>query len=118
MKEFMLFAIEAILSLSISGLVISSMSVALQNLLEDLCGTKVCARFWVTYTNVMLVIAPLLTVFIFGKSSVVTEASFFFYKNAFGCVLSGMFISLIAIGLQITQSIPKKGQQNNDSWQS
>jgi hypothetical protein len=66
----------------------------------------------------MLVIAPLLTVFIFGKSGVVAEASFYFYKNAFGCILSGLFVSLIAIGLQIMQSIPKKEQQVNDKWQS
>ena len=118
MKEFMLFAIEVILSLSISGLVISTMSGALQKLLEDMCGTEARAKFWVAYINVMLVIAPLLTVFIFGKSGVVAEASFYFYKNAFGCILSGLFVSLIAIGLQIMQSIPKKEQQVNDKWQS
>jgi hypothetical protein len=119
MKEFALFMIEVAISLTISGFVIATLSIALQRLLEDLCGTETRARFWVAYTNVMLVIAPLLTVFVFGKSGVVTEASFAFFKNALGCVLLGTFVSLIVIGSQIMKSVPKKNAQpTGDSWQS
>ena len=65
------------------------------------------AQFWVIYSNLMLVIAPLLTTIIFGKSHAVLEASFSFYKTAFGSVLFGVFVSLVIIGWQITKSLPK-----------
>jgi len=118
MSEFTLFVIEVTLSLVTSGFVIYTLSNALYHLILELCGTEARAKFWISYLNVMLVITPLLTVFIFGKSGVVADASFLFFKNALSCILSGMFLSLGAIGFQIMQSIPKKQIQADNPWQS
>lgn len=119
MSEFTLFIIELTLSLVTSGFVIYTLSGALYQLILELCGTEARAKFWISYLNVMLVITPLLTVFIFGKSGIVAEASFMFFKNALSCILSGMFVSLGAIGFQIMQSIPKNGSsESNGPWQS
>ncbi len=107
MSEFTLFILEVTLSLVTSGFVIYTLSDALYKLILELCGTEARAKFWISYLNVMLVITPLLTVFIFGKSGIVAEASFIFFKNALSCILTGMFVSLSAIGFQIMQSIPK-----------
>lgn len=107
MSELTLFIIEIALSLSISGFVIVCISKALYNIIVELCGTETRARFWISYLNVMLVITPLLTVFIFGKSDVETDATFVFFKNAMSCILTGMFAALGAIGYQIFQSIPR-----------
>jgi hypothetical protein len=116
MSEFTLFTIEVTLSLVTSGFVIYTLSDALYHLILELCGTEARAKFWISYLNVMLVITPLLTVFIFGKSGMVVDASFSFLKNALSCILSGMFVSLGAIGFQIMQTIPKNnGQINNFS---
>lgn len=121
MSEITLFVIEVTLSLTISGFVIYALSNALYQLILELCGTEARAKFWISYLNVMLVITPLLTVFIFGKSGMVTEASFIVFKNALSAILSGMFISLGAIGFQIMKTIPKngvqeKGLQVDDPW--
>jgi hypothetical protein len=118
MNEFTLFVIEVTFSLVISGFVIYTLSDALYRLILELCGTEARAKFWISYLNVMLVITPLLAVFIFGKSGIFAEASFSFFKNALTCILSGMFVSLGAIGFQVMQSIPNKGQQGDDAWQS
>lgn len=116
MNEFTLFSIEVVFSLIISGLVIFTLSQALYTLILELCGTEARAKFWISYLNVMLVITPLLAVFIFGTSSMLVQASFGFFRNALTCILSGIFVSLSAIGFQIMQSIPNKSQQNNDPW--
>ena len=107
MEELKLFIIEILLSLSVSTLVIICLTKPLRRLLIDMCGTESRARFWVVYSNVMLVIAPLLTIIIFGKSDLIGEANFTFYKTAFGSALFGIFISLVVIGMQINKSIPK-----------
>lgn len=118
MSELSLFVIEVTLSLTVSGFVIYTLSNDLYQLILELCGTEARAKFWISYLNVMLVITPLLTVFVFGKSGMVSEASFIFFKSAFTCILTGMFLSLGAIGFQIMQSIPKKGLQADNPWQS
>lgn len=115
MHELTLFIIEVAFSLIISGFVIYTLSHALYRLILELCGTEARAKFWISYLNVMLVLTPLLTVFFFGKSGVVSEASFSFYKNALSRVFSGMLVSLGAIGFHVMQSIPKNGSQVNDS---
>jgi hypothetical protein len=113
MSEFTLFTIEVTLSLITSGFVIYTLSDALYHLILELCGTEARAKFWISYLNVMLVITPLLAVVIFGKSSILVEANFSFFKNALTWILSGMFVSLGAIGFQIMQSIPKNNGQTN-----
>ena len=118
MSEFTLFSIEVVFSLIISGLVINTLSKALYTLILELCGTEARAKFWISYLNVMLVITPLLAVFIFGTSSMLVQASVGFFRNALTCILSGIFVSLAAIGFQIMQSIPKTSQHNDDAWTS
>lgn len=108
MNELTLFAVEITISLLVSVCVVYILNKSFHNVLVDLCGTEVRAQFWLIYSNLMLVIAPLLTTIIFGKSHKVLEASFTFYKTAFGSVLFGVFISLLIIGLQITKYISKQ----------
>jgi hypothetical protein len=107
MSELYLFLTEIGISLFISVCVVFLLNKSFRNILIDLCGTEVRAQFWMIYSNLMLIIAPLLTSVIFGTSNKVIEVSFTFYKTAFGSALFGVFVSLIIIGLQITKYIPK-----------
>lgn len=111
MSEIYLFIIEILIGLSVSACVIFILNKPLTNVLIDICGTKVRAKFWVIYSSLMLVIAPLLTSIVFGKSHSVAAANFVFYKAAFGSVLFGVFISLVIIGLQITKTLPRKNDK-------
>lgn len=112
MTEIHLFIIEIMIGLAVSACVIFILNKPLKNVLIDICGTKVRAKFWMMYTNLMLVITPLLTSIIFGQSDSVTAASFSFYKTAFGSVLFGVFMSLVIIGLQITKTLPQKNDKS------
>ena len=69
MNEVNLFIIEIIIGLSVSACVIFILKKPLTNVLIDICGTEVRAKFWVIYSSLMLVIAPLLTSIVFGKSN-------------------------------------------------
>ncbi len=111
MTEIYLFVIEMFIGLGISAIVIFALKQPLKDVLTDICGTEVRAKFWVMYTNLMLVITPLLSSIVFGKSHRVAEATFSFYKTAFGSVLFGVFLSLVIIGLQITKTLPQKSDQ-------
>jgi hypothetical protein len=90
----------------------------LYHVILELCGSEARAKFWISYLNVMLVITPLVTEFYFGKSGMVAEASFLFIKNALSCILTGMFLSLGAIGFQIMRTIPKTQLHVDNPWQS
>ena len=108
MNEIHLFLIEMLIGLGVSALVIFSLRQPLKDVLTDICGTEVRAKFWVMYTNLMLMITPLLSSIIFGKSHRIAEATFSFYKTAVGSVLFGVFLSLVIIGWQITKTLPQK----------
>jgi len=115
MQELKLFAIELLISFGISAIVLLFLNKPLYRLLIDLCGTEARAKFWLIYSNVMLVIAPLLFVIIFGKSNSDKIELFSFYKTAFGSSLAGVFISLAVIGTQITKSLPKGTNINENT---
>lgn len=102
-----LFLIEVFITLLPSLLIISFWSKPLRQILLDLCGTEARAEFWLVYSNLMLLITPLLFVFMFGLSSKTEELDFLFLKYALGCAVFGDFFSMLVIGLQISKFIPK-----------
>lgn len=113
MNQLSLFLIETFIGIFVSGVVIIALLKPLRKILIDICGNAERAGFWVVYSNVMLVIAPLLTIIMFGKSNASLTADFTFYKTAFGCSLFGIFFSLAAIGLQVSKFIPKNINKSN-----
>lgn len=114
MNVIYLFITEILIGLGISTFVIFALKQPLKDVLTDICGTKVRAKFWVMYTNLMLMITPLLSSIIFGKSHQAAEATLSFYKAAFGSVLFGVFISLVIIGLQITKTLSQKNDSSKE----
>lgn len=106
-----LFLIEVFISVLPSLLIIGFWSKPLRLILLDLCGTEARAEFWLVYSNLMLLITPLLFVFMFGLSSNSEGVTFPFLKYAFGCAIFGDFFSMLAIGLQISKFIPRNKRQ-------
>jgi hypothetical protein len=102
-----LFLIEIAIALLTSGAAAAVLSSRLRGLLLDACGTVDRARFWVMYSGVMLFIAPLLAVIVFGQSGNLSAASLSFYKSAFGSALAGVFVALAVVGLQLAKVRPQ-----------
>jgi len=56
----------------------------------------------------MIFIAPLVTTVVFGKSSDLYTPTLPFYKAALGSALSGIFVALAAVGLQVARILPRR----------
>ena len=97
MNTLTIFATQISISLFISGLSLWILSRPLINVLDDLCATKRQAKFWQTYTRLMLSISPLLLVLVVSglvhSSNIVTHM-----KVSLVAGLAGLLIGLLIVG--------------------
>jgi hypothetical protein len=106
MTNLTLFLIEITLCVMLSLAVISLIKPYLSDVLAETCGTAKRAAFWVMFTQLMLVIAPLLLVVFFtdvrpGSPSYPAEA----IKDTLFRSLLGIFIAIAMIGRVIWKSV-------------
>lgn len=108
MSSSLLFLAEIFTGLCISLLVIAILRKPLALLLEDICGTPERARFWVTYTNLMLVITPLIANGLFGINADSAELNIAWCRTTANCSLIGVFVGLLMVGMQVKSAVPQK----------
>ena len=106
MTNLSLFLIEITLCVILSLAVIALLKPYLSDVLAETCGTARRAAFWVMFTQLMLVIAPLLLVVFFtdvrpGIPSYPAES----IKDALFRSLLGIFIAIAMIGHVIWKSL-------------
>ncbi len=118
MDQFLLFLIEVAVCLVASGILVVAITRPLRRLLTDVCGTLERANFWVVYCDAMIIIGPLVASVLFGTSGEVFAPSVTFFKAALGSALSGVFVALAAIGLQVARTLPPRLPPAADSGQS
>ena len=106
MNTLTLFIIEVLLSFGISATVVILIKPLLRDVLIETCGTKKRAEFWVMFTQLMLVISPLLIVIYFAPTSTVVPPNIAeTLKDTLFQSLLGVFIALAMIGQVIWKSI-------------
>ncbi|HEY6528205.1 MAG TPA: hypothetical protein VIZ65_05885 [Cellvibrionaceae bacterium] len=103
-----LFLAESILSITISLVVLSVLSRPLADVLSRMCADDRAVQFWVSYTKVMLVIAPwllVLTVDLFAPVKDPLDA----LRLAIMAALAGMLFSLHLLGKRLSdfQAVPQ-----------
>ena len=106
MNTLSLFFIEVVLCFTISLTLIYLLKPLLREVLTEMCGTQVRADFWVMFTQLMLIISPLLIVIFFtsaGGDGPVNIAESL--KETLFRSLLGDFIALVIIGQVIWRSI-------------
>ena len=106
MNTLVLFLIEVLLCFAISVSLIYLLKPVLCDMLIDICGTETRAAFWVMFTQLMLIISPLLLVIYFAPTQDVlaintAEA----LKDTLFRTLLGDFVALATIGVVIWKSI-------------
>jgi hypothetical protein len=111
MSPLSLFLVELGICVFASTVVAGVLTRPLRRLLLDACGTLERANFWVAYSGVMIFIAPVVTIIVFGKSSALYAPTLSFYKAALGSALFGIFLALAAVGLQIARMLPARGDR-------
>ena len=110
MNTLSLFTIEVLLCLGISIAVILLLKPLLRDVLIETCGTTKRAAFWVMFSQLMLIISPLLIVIFFAP----TEASITI--NIAEAMQDTLFISLLGVfvALAMIGRIMWKSTQNNN----
>ena len=69
MNAYLLLLLEMLISISASIVVLRVLTTPLLRTLEHICPDEQAATFWLSYTRVMLVIAPLILVLIMDSFS-------------------------------------------------
>ena len=106
MNDTIIFSFEIVTCLAISGAVIYVLNPLLNDVLTETCGTQRRALFWVRFTDIMLLISPLLMVIFFthtGENN--APNSLIIFKDTLFRSLLGEFMGLAIIGQIIWKSI-------------
>lgn len=102
MSAIALLIFKVLISLAVSLAVLRMLSGPLENILVHLCPDAQAADFWVSYTRVMLIIAPLLLVLsadLLTRYASPSDSLHF----ALIAALSGLLIGLYAVGRRLSQ---------------
>jgi len=108
MIELNIFLSEISLSLTVSILALFLLKGALQEVLADLCRGVQRALFWTRFTQLMLIIGPLLGTLLFTPIDSCTDAfNIATFRETLRHALVGGFITLSGVGMVIWKTIPK-----------
>lgn len=95
MENYLLLLLELLTSIAVSLSVLRVLSLPLMNVLSRVCPDEQAASFWLSYTKLMLLIAPLLlvlTVDLFTHFSAPMDAWRFSLMMALGGILIGLYM--------------------------
>ncbi len=108
MNALIIFTGQLFITLSMSVFIVYLLTPYLKEVLKDTCGTEHSAAFWVRFTSLMMIIAPLVIVLIFSVTnthdiqlSQVTQI----LKQTILQALIGEFFGLILVGRIIFRAI-------------
>jgi hypothetical protein len=119
MNTPILALIEILLCLGMSLLLISLLKPLLRDILIETCGTPKRAEFWLMFTQLMLLISPLLLVVFFIPTDPLTNINIAkAIKETLFRILLGDFIALAAIGRVIAKSIQISIRENQQRSQT
>lgn len=112
-----LFITELLLSMSISLLALLLLRGVLESILVDLCGNATRAKFWCRFTQLMLLIGPLLGALLLSNGSPAPIDSSL-ARDTLRNVLTGTFATLAGVGWVIWNSIPENGSSTPSTFDS
>ncbi|SCK13800.1 hypothetical protein [Vogesella sp. LIG4] len=106
MNAYLQLLLAALISLIASVAVLRALSTPLHNLLSRLCPSEHAAAFWLSYTRVMLTIAPLLLTLLVSlfTTGVAPLNSLHLVLIA---TLAGLLLGLRSIGTRLGRFIPQ-----------
>lgn len=104
MENFTALALAVVVSLSFSTIVAVVITDPLRTILRQLCLEGNASTFWVSFTNVMLYITPLL--FAVRFANVHSPSLVETLQTALSSSLFGGFAALLVVGIQISRARP------------
>lgn len=106
MSSLAIFLTELGLSIGFSLTVIVLLRRPLRNVLIESCGTNTRAEFWVVFTQLMLIAAPLMpVVFLSAAGSSANPEALIIIKDGLFRILLGIFFALAMMGRVVWKTI-------------
>jgi hypothetical protein len=103
------FLIALALSLLMSALVVWYTKQALHRVLVDLCGEDHRARYWSTFSNVMLLLVPVAALMIGHGNDRTVESSVFSIVDQLKWSMVGLILSFFAIAMGVAAFVWPSG---------
>ncbi|MFV1982721.1 MAG: hypothetical protein ACC657_04210 [Thiohalomonadales bacterium] len=108
MNELIIFGIQLFITLSMSVFIVYLLTPYLKEVLKDTCGTEHSSEFWVRFTQLMMIIAPLVIVIFFSVADAYQlgqAVPAYILKQTILQTLIGEFVGLILVGRIIYRAI-------------
>jgi hypothetical protein len=102
MNTITLYLIQLIVTLAACLLLAAYIRPVLKRVLLDLCVTEERAQFWTLFSNIMLVILPVIFGMGFKPEAIGFENSFFEVASQLRTNLLGFILSLVAVGFAVS----------------
>ena len=110
MDGITVFGMEVLASLGLSTLVLAKLQGRLQRVGADVCGRPAGADFWVSYTQLMMFIAPLMLIAFFSRAgNLALAGTVEQLKSSLLLLMAGQFVGLALMGRAVWKSIPRNG---------
>jgi hypothetical protein len=98
MNTISLYFVQIATTLAVCSVVVIYLRQSLSRILIDLCRTEERARFWLTFSTVILIGLPLIFGMGYAPSTIAPEAAFFEIANQIKWNLFGFLLTLVGIG--------------------
>jgi hypothetical protein len=102
MNTILSFAVEVLLTLAISILLVGYLRPFLRKILTDLCGTEERAQFWVAFTNILLIGLPIIFALSYRPTAGNAQDLFFEVAAKLSGNLGGLLLALIGTGAMVS----------------
>jgi hypothetical protein len=109
MTSAALFLTDVGVTLGVSTMVVVYLRPHLNSVLVDLCGTLERARFWAAFSNVTLVLVPLIFALHYRPEVGPGTAVVLEIGTQLKWALIGLVVSLVALGIVLSSYIPRGG---------
>ncbi len=108
MREMMLFLSGVGMAGGVSLAVVLYLKPHLTGLLVDLCGTAGRARFWAAFSNVTLLLIPLIFALHYHPGSSPQTPVIFELGTQLEWALIGLVVSVVTLGIVLSLFIPRQ----------
>lgn len=110
MNDISTFLIGVGMTLAVSVIVVAYLRRHLTKILIDVCERESRAAFWTAFSNVTLVLVPLICA-MFHRPAIANDSSSFFEISAqLKWALIGLIGSVVILGLVIARFIPRRSE--------
>jgi hypothetical protein len=106
MSAMLIFAVGIGTTALVSLLAVGHLKQHLRRILIDLCGTEERANFWTAFSNITLILVPLIFAMHYRPQTGPDTVALFEIGNQIEWALIGLVLSILVLGIVISRFMP------------